>query len=134
MNSFNHYSFGAVAAWMYNYSLGIKRDPDHPGFKHFILQPTLDPDGKMTWAKGYYDSMYGKIQSEWHLEEGGWIYKTTVPSNTSATLFLKADSVKNITENGMKLKKAKDIQILTTEDGKLKLELSSGSYIFKINN
>lgn len=24
MNSFNHYSFGAVGAWMYNYSLGIR--------------------------------------------------------------------------------------------------------------
>ncbi|MGB5667007.1 MAG: family 78 glycoside hydrolase catalytic domain [Maribacter sp.] len=134
MNSFNHYSFGAVAAWMNNYSLGIQRDPDHPGFKHFILQPTPDPDGKMTWAKGYYDSMYGRIQSEWHLEENGWIYKTTVPPNTSATLFLKTDLAKNITENGMKLKKAKDIQILTPENDKVKLELSSGSYIFKINN
>jgi alpha-L-rhamnosidase len=28
MNSFNHYSFGAVAAWMYNYSLGIQRHPE----------------------------------------------------------------------------------------------------------
>ncbi len=34
MNSFNHYSFGAVATWMYNYSLGIRRDETSPGFKH----------------------------------------------------------------------------------------------------
>ena len=37
MNSFNHYSFGAVGSWMYNYSLGIQRDEAFPGFKHFIL-------------------------------------------------------------------------------------------------
>ena len=30
MNSFNHYSFGAVGAWMYNYSLGIQRDEAYP--------------------------------------------------------------------------------------------------------
>lgn len=48
MNSFNHYSFGAVGAWMYAYSLGIMRDEHHPGFKHFVLCPKVDPTGKMT--------------------------------------------------------------------------------------
>ena len=38
MNSFNHYSFGAVGQWMMAYSLGIQRD--EPGFKKFILQPS----------------------------------------------------------------------------------------------
>lgn len=33
MNSFNHYSFGAVGAWMYNYSLGIQRDEAYPRFQ-----------------------------------------------------------------------------------------------------
>ena len=40
MNSFNHYSFGAVASWMYNYSLGIQRHPDKAAFKAFVLKPT----------------------------------------------------------------------------------------------
>jgi hypothetical protein len=52
MNSFNHYSFGAVAAWMYNYSLGIQRHPTKAGFKEFILMPTPDPNGQITEAKG----------------------------------------------------------------------------------
>lgn len=30
MNSFNHYSFGAVASWMYTHSLGIQRHPEKP--------------------------------------------------------------------------------------------------------
>src|ERR1035438_7636066 len=54
MNSFNHYSFGAVGQWMMAYSLGIQRD--EPGFKKFILQPEPDPTGVMTSAEGYYDS------------------------------------------------------------------------------
>jgi alpha-L-rhamnosidase len=132
MNSFNHYSFGAVAAWMYNYSLGIQRDSEHPGFKHFILQPIPDPDGKMTWAKGYYDSMYGRIKSEWRFNEKGWTYKTTIPPNTSATLYLDTDSIKNISEGGSKLKKSKSIQILPMENGKTVLELASGTYEFEI--
>lgn len=71
MNSFNHYSFGAVGAWMCNYSLGIQRDENYPGFKHFILKPEVDVTGAMTYAKGYYDSMYGRINSSWKKEEDG---------------------------------------------------------------
>ena len=43
MNSFNHYSFGAVGQWMMAYSLGIERE--EPGFRTFILQPEPDPTG-----------------------------------------------------------------------------------------
>ncbi|NHF59758.1 family 78 glycoside hydrolase catalytic domain [Flavobacteriaceae bacterium TP-CH-4] len=132
MNSFNHYSFGAVAGWMYEYSLGIQRDPEHPGFKQFILRPVPDPTGKMTWAKGYYDSMYGRIKSEWKSNETGWIFKTTIPPNTSATLYLDANSVENITEGEIKLKESKGIKILPMQDSQVVLELASGSYVFEI--
>ena len=90
MNSFNHYSFGAVASWMYNYSLGIQRAPESAGFKEIVLKPTPDPNKKMTFAKGYYDSPYGRISSEWRWEGNKWMYKTTIPANTTATLYLPA--------------------------------------------
>ena len=51
MNSFNHYSFGAVGQWMMAHSLGIERE--EPGFRTFLLQPEPDPTGIMTWAEGY---------------------------------------------------------------------------------
>jgi len=132
MNSFNHYSFGAVAAWMYNYSLGIQRDPDHPGFKHFILEPIPDPTGQMTYAKGYYDSMYGRIQSEWKLIDGGWEYRVSVPANTTATLTLKAASIKKVKESGKKLKAKEGIGQINQTNGWLTMELQSGSYLFTI--
>ena len=94
MNSFNHYSFGAVGSWMINYSLGIRRDDAHPGFSHFILQPEPDPTGKMTSAHGHYDSMYGRIESGWRQTATGTDYHFTVPANTTATLRLPASSLK----------------------------------------
>ena len=134
MNSFNHYSFGAVAAWMYNYSLGIQRDPENPGFKSFILDPTPDPDKKMTWAKGYYDSMYGRITSEWQWEEDGWTYHTTIPANTTAKLFLKAEDPNNISSAGRKLKRLKHVKLISTAGGEVVLELVSGQYSFKLQS
>ncbi len=132
MNSFNHYSFGAVAAWMYNYSLGIQRDAENAGFKHFILRPTPDPDKNMKFAKGYYDSMYGRIKSEWRWEDSGWNYKTTVPANTKATLYLKTDSAKNIIINGVKVRKAEGVKTISQKTDEVVLDLASGTYDFVI--
>jgi alpha-L-rhamnosidase len=88
MNSFNHYSFGAVAAWMYNHSLGIQRDEKSPGFKHFYLRPVPDPTGVLTHAQGHISSMYGKISSAWSVQNEQVTYTVEVPANTSAELTL----------------------------------------------
>ena len=34
MNSFNHYSLGSVAQWLYEYVAGIRLDPERPGYEH----------------------------------------------------------------------------------------------------
>jgi len=121
MNSFNHYSFGAVGQWMIAYSLGIQRD--EPGFRRFTLQPTPDPTGEMTWAEGYYDSMYGRIKSRWELQDGQLTYETTVPANTSATLYLPANSESDIID-------ADGCELLKFENGKAVYQLESGKYQF----
>ena len=33
MNSFNHYSLGSVAEWLYEYVAGIRLDPERPGLR-----------------------------------------------------------------------------------------------------
>lgn len=132
MNSFNHYSFGAVGAWMYNYSLGIRRDPASPGFRHFLLEPVPDPDGVLTYARGYFDSPYGRIASGWEFEGPATVYRFTVPPNTSATLRLPAESAKRITEGGRRLRKVPGISSLAEGEGRVQLELASGSYEFRV--
>lgn len=130
MNSFNHYSFGAIGAWMYAHSLGIHRDESSPGFKHFILKPEVDPTGEMTYAKGYYDSMYGRIESSWNIENKIVQYTFTIPANTSATLYLPVSSSKNIKENGKSIKKSVGVKYVGTEKDYVTLELQAGNYLF----
>jgi alpha-L-rhamnosidase len=130
MNSFNHYSFGAVGQWMIAYSLGIQRDETNPGFKHFILQPQPDPTGQMTYAKGYYESLYGKIESDWSIDEGTLTYRATVPANTSATLYLPATSAESVMRDGKKIKNERGLKFVKFENGKAVYELQSGSYVF----
>jgi alpha-L-rhamnosidase len=130
MNSFNHYSFGAVGRWMIAYSLGVSRDENSPGFKHFILRPEPDPTGEMKWARGYYDSMYGRINSSWRVENGVLAYRATVPANTSATLYLPAESEKDVKETRREIANVPGVRFLRFENGKAVYEISSGEYTF----
>eukprot|EP01026_Neomeris_dumetosa_P033458 TRINITY_DN2669_c0_g1_i2.p2 TRINITY_DN2669_c0_g1~~TRINITY_DN2669_c0_g1_i2.p2 ORF type:complete len:166 (-),score=36.91 TRINITY_DN2669_c0_g1_i2:487-984(-) len=65
MNSFNHYAYGAVGAWMYAHILGIQIDPAFPGYKRVIISPK--PGGGLQWAKGSLETRYGVIQVSWEL-------------------------------------------------------------------
>ena len=134
MNSFNHYSFGAVAAWMYNYSLGIRRDETSPGFKHFFLQPEVDPTRHLDAAEGHYDSMYGRIESRWERKEASTEYSFTIPANTSATVVLPAKSLKNVKVDGAKVNRRATQASLDKAKGLLKMQLGSGSYIIEVEN
>lgn len=84
MNSFNHYSYGAIGQWFFTDILGIC--PVEFGYKSFMLSPKFG-DG-LTYAKGSFTSPYGKISSAWKLHDGKFTYDCTIPTNTTATLKL----------------------------------------------
>lgn len=132
MNSFNHYSFGAVVSWLYSHSLGIQRDTDSPAFKHFILKPETDSNMRITNAKGYYDSMYGRIESAWQSNATETVYDFTVPANTTATLFLPAMKKGDIREDGKTISKKNGIEYISKDGGLHRMELLSGSYHFTV--
>ena len=57
MNSFAHYSFGAVARWMFQTVAGI--DMAEPGFQRLLIHP--QPAEGLTWVKASYGSIHGRI-------------------------------------------------------------------------
>jgi alpha-L-rhamnosidase len=128
MNSFNHYSFGAIGQWMMAYSLGIERG--EPGFQRFVLQPRPDPTSEMTWARGHYDSVYGRIESAWKQDGDRLEYSASVPANTTATLRLPARSPETVTEGGRPVAEADGIELVGHEDGTAVFELQPGRYAF----
>ncbi len=78
MNSFNHYSFGSCTEWLYEYCLGI-RPTDEGGFKKVLLAPRFDASGKITSAKGYYDTPLGRITARWEKLDVGFEYVVEMP-------------------------------------------------------
>lgn len=67
MNSFNHYAYGSVGSWIYENILGIKRLA--PGYAQYEIKPHAL--GGLTWAKGYHDTIRGRISVNWKIDEKG---------------------------------------------------------------
>ena len=128
MNSFNHYAYGAVGAWMYAVIGGIDLDPEQPGYKHIIMRPR--PGGSLAYAKTGLHSMYGLIRSEWTLENNNFDWRITVPANTTATIYVPAKDVSHVTENGQPVENSNLMTFLKMEDGCAVFVLKSGSYAF----
>ena len=77
MNSFNHYAYGSVADWVYEYALGIKPNEEKPGFEKIVIEP--HPTDKLDWLCGTLCTKYGKVVSKWYHENGKARYEITVP-------------------------------------------------------
>ena len=84
MNSFNHYSFGAVDEWMYGTIAGLRADDEHPGWRQFFVAP--EPGGGLTAAKATYQSPQGLIVSDWKLDQGTFTLTVTIPVNARASV------------------------------------------------
>ncbi len=86
MNSFNHYAYGAVCAWIWETAAGIEADTASPGFKHIIMKPV--PDRRLGSIKAEYKSAAGLIRSEWAYEGDNWTWSFTIPEGSTASVTL----------------------------------------------
>ena len=101
MNSFNHYSLGSCTEWMYEYCLGIRPDIKNPGCKKVEFKPYFDHTGKVTWAKGHYDTDYGRISAEWKREDDRISYIVSVPKEIECSFeFSGMEIINNTNKNG----------------------------------
>ena len=90
MNSFNHYAYGSVCAWIWETVAGIAADTAEPGFKHIIMKPV--PDKRLGHLDAEFDSAAGTIKSSWKYEGDKWIWEFTVPEGARATVTLPGES------------------------------------------
>jgi len=80
--SMNHCMFGHVQEWFTGTIVGIHLNHSSMQSREFVLNPT--PVGDLTWARGHYDSVYGRVESSWKIEDGKFRYHFEIPANTTA--------------------------------------------------
>ena len=127
-SSQNHCMLGHAEEWFYTDLAGIQPDPEGPGFERIMIKP--QPVGDLTWVKASYDSLRGRIVSEWEKKNGKLALHVEIPPNTTATVFVPAKSPGGITESGHSLERAEGVKLLRLEGGRAVLAIESGSYRF----
>lgn len=85
-----HPGLSSTGFWFYQSPGGIIPDNSKPGFKRFTIKPQIDP--AIEWAKSEYNSVRGKILSQWENKNGKVLIKITVPYNTEAIVYIPGES------------------------------------------
>ncbi|MCK4966763.1 alpha-rhamnosidase, partial [bacterium] len=122
---------GGFDVWFYNGIGGINPDPENPGFKHIILKPQVI--GNLTFANARFNSIHGLIVSEWEKSEDEFKWDVNIPANTTATVYVPAESAGAVTENGIAAADSKDLEFLGMKNGYAVFSAGSGKYRFIVN-
>jgi len=127
MNSFAHYSFGAVYQWMVENIGGIQSDG--PAYKHILIAP--QPDEKLAYADITYDSIRGPIETHWKKVGKHLNLKVTIPANTTATVAMPAADAASVFESGRPVAKAPGVKFTRMDNGAAMFDIGSGTYEFE---
>lgn len=79
MNSFNHYSLGSCVEWLYSHVLGIKLLESG----EICIAPSFSSE--LSYAKGEYLSVLGKICVDWKYQDGKYYITVTADKNMQYT-------------------------------------------------
>ena len=125
----DHFMLGQINEWFFHDLAGIQLDPASPGFKHFIIHPNLV--GDLTGVKANYDSVHGKIVSEWQLTKHQIKLHVVIPPNTTATIDLPTHRPDFVTESGKRLVNARPITFVIFQNSRARYQVASGDYTFQ---
>jgi hypothetical protein len=119
-SSQNHFMLGQIQEWFYHDLAGIRSDGN--GFKKISIAP--QPVGDVNWAKASYNSIRGKIVSDWKRSGAIFTLKVSIPVNTTATIYVPAKSARSATRPVGAI-------FLRMDNDRAVFEIGSGSYTFK---
>ena len=122
--SMNHCMLGHIQLWFYKYVLGIRQAPDSVGFKAFVVEPDLV--GDLTWARGHYDGMYGRIMVQWQRNDDRLVLNVTVPPNSVATVHVPTTEHGSVREGGKAIPEQGAVRFLGWEGDRARYRIPSG--------
>ena len=123
-----HNCYNSIGAWFIQSLAGIRPDPQNPGFKNAIIKPAFIK--ALSYVNGSHDSVYGTIQSHWKRQGDAIIMTVKIPANSSATVYVPAGDLSDVTVNGGPIEKAEHVEVRKSEMGQLVVDLGAGSYEF----
>ena len=127
----NHLMLGHIQQWFYEGLGGINQAENGVGYQDIIIKPELV--GDISFVNAGRQTIYGTIVSEWKKSPGEFTLQVQVPANTKATVYLPAKATDVIKENNKPAAGRTDIKITGYENGRAKIEIGSGFYMFTVS-
>lgn len=84
MNSLNHYAYGAILEWIYQYVCGI--EALSAGYKKVKIHPYIDK--RLKYVNMKYDSSAGEYVIRWVIERNKVILNVEIPFDCQATILM----------------------------------------------
>jgi hypothetical protein len=128
--SMNHCMLGHIQAWFLGHVAGIQPDPAGPAYARCLIAP--QPVGDLTWARGSYESVRGRIAAAWRKTAGDFELALELPPNVTATVVLPTTHLGAVSEGGRSLAEVPEIRILGEPKGTATLEVGGGTYQFRV--
>ncbi len=135
-NSQIHTCYTGIGSYFIKGFGGIRPNADSPGMQNFMIKPA--PVGDLKFANTSYESMYGSIISNWEKYEEGATFHIEIPVNTTAKVFIPADSKDDVQEGQNLAGMANGISYIGAEKNDavgnyIIYEIGSGVYHFTVN-
>ena len=127
MNSYNHYAFGSVAAFLHERVCGLR--PLEPGYR--VAEVAPKPGGTLTHASYRYNSIVGPWLSAWRVSGPGYAYHITVPPGATARCRLPLGAASGLVEDGVRLEEVTGVSNPRRPSDAIAFELASGEYRFQ---
>jgi hypothetical protein len=119
-SSQDHFMLGQIQEWFYHDLAGIQSGGN--GFKQIIIAP--QPVGDVTWVKAGYNSIRGKIVSNWTCDKGRFTLKISIPANSTATISVPAKPANAVQPPA-------GATLVRMEDDRAVFETGAGEYTFE---
>lgn len=125
-NSQDHFMLGDAEHWFYAVLGGIQIDHTAARDQQLVIAPEVL--GDVTWVDCVHDTTWGRVESNWRMENGVVHYALVVPVNTVATVRIVTAKPAEVLVNAARPETAEGVlQTRPTERG-VELRVGSGNY------
>ncbi|MGP8251248.1 MAG: family 78 glycoside hydrolase catalytic domain [Terracidiphilus sp.] len=123
-SSQDHFMLGHAEEWFYRGLGGISIDHSSESPGRLVFQPQMV--GDLNWVRSYYDSTWGRVESNWIRTKNGTEYEFSVPVNATATIRIRSRTP--VWVNGVQPNRAEGVMKYSNTGTSIEIVVGSGRY------
>ena len=131
-SSQDHFMLGDAEEWFYRGLGGIEVNFASRTPTQLVLRPR--PVGTLQWVRTSYESVWGRVESNWKRGSEKTDYDLLIPANSTATVIIETASPKSLRVTGKDAVRAVGLIKATARRDTIELVVGSGEYQITADN